>query len=816
MGKTPVNIKRINVSKSSKKRKTLKRGTQTSKHRKISTYYKKKILSLALKMGGLFVVLISIFFLLVYTGAFGPIPSIKELKRIKNPVASEVYSADGQLLGRYYIQNRSNVSFSEISPNVINALIATEDARFYEHKGIDEWALLRVLAKTIILRDQSAGGGSTLSQQIAKNIWHRKDFKSISMPVNKLRESIIAYRLENVYSKEEILTLYLNTVPFGENTFGIETAAERFFSTPPGNLTVPQAACLIGMLKANTAYNPRLYPENSLFRRNVVIGQMVKYGFLTEEEGKEYKKAPLDLKYNYLTHQTGLAPYFRERIRPQLEEWCNNQKGPDGKPYNLYTHGLKIITTIDSRMQQYAENAVKEHMKTVQETFKEHWAGEDPWGKNYGVVERAIQRSNRYKNMKAAGKSEDEIKEAFSTPTSTKLFSWNDEIEKQITPLDSVKHSLQLLHCGFMAMNPSTGAIKAWVGGNDYQWFQYDHITARRQVGSIFKPLVFTAALEDGVESDKYYTNEEITYPEYDDWTPQNADGRYGGYYSMQGALANSVNTVSVQVLQETGIDKVIDLAQKLGINSELPEVPSIALGTAEISLLEMLTAYSVFPTGGYKSTPDMLLRIEDGQGKILKEFEPAKKEKIISDKNAKIMTHMLEAVIDSGTGHSIRDIYHIESDIAGKTGTTQNGADGWFVAFTPSLVSGCWVGAEDPQVHFRTTDYGQGAYLALPVVGKFFNQLSRDATYAEMTNREFTPPGTKTIAMLDIPHYRETLAKVRKFDFGKIFGFGRKEKKEILKKNEDEEQAKQSRKERKKGKRRPIWERIKDALKKE
>ena len=383
------------------------------------------IWGIKLLLFGLFLILI--LFALVYIGTFGQLPDSNTLIKIKEPVASEVYSKDNKLLGRYYTENRSNVNFKEISPNLINALIATEDNRFYEHRGIDEWALLRVVVKTFILIDHSSGGGSTLSQQIVKNIFGRKNYGPLTLPVSKIRESIIAYRLEKLYSKEEILTLYLNTVPFGENTFGIELAAERFFSVRPNKLTVAQAATLVGMLKANNSYNPRTNPERSIQRRNTVISQMAKYKYITADQARKYSSEPLALKYNYLVYNTGPGAYFRELIRPQLEEWCSENTKADGTPYNLYTDGLKIVTTIDFRMQRYAEMAQQEKMKELQSTFEKHWDGKDPWGKSNGIVLRAMKRSERYKKMKEAGKSPSQITDAFKVPVNMKIFSWDGD-----------------------------------------------------------------------------------------------------------------------------------------------------------------------------------------------------------------------------------------------------------------------------------------------------------------------------------------------------------------------------------------------------
>ena len=778
------------------------------------------IWGLKLLLFGLFLLLT--LFALVYIGTFGQLPDSNTLIKIKEPVASEVYSKDNKLLGRYYTENRSNVNFKDISPNMINALIATEDNRFYEHRGIDEWALLRVVVKTFILIDHSSGGGSTLSQQIVKNIFGRKNYGPLTLPVSKIRESIIAYRLERLYSKEEILTLYLNTVPFGENTFGVELAAERFFSVRPNKLTVAQAATLVGMLKANNSYNPRTNPERSIQRRNTVISQMAKYKYITQEQARKYSSEPLGLKYNYLVYNTGPGAYFRELIRPQLEEWCSENTKADGTPYNLYTDGLRIVTTIDFRMQRYAEMAQQEKMKELQSTFEKHWNGKDPWGKNNGIVLRAMKRSERYKKMKEAGRSATEITSVFKTPVNMKIFSWEGDKQVKISPIDSVKYTLKLLHSAFIAMEPSTGDIKVWIGGNDFRHFQFDHMTAPRQVGSTFKPILYASALEHGIPADKYYPNEKNTYSEYQDWSPGNSNDEYGGYYSLEGALTKSVNTVSVQVIMDSGIPEVIALARKMGIKANLPEVPSLALGSADIPLLQLAQAYACLDNLGRTVTPNYLIRIEDENGKLLQKFIPENhEEEVMSPETAKIITHFLESVVNEGTGSEIRSLYKIEGPFAGKTGTTQNFADGWFMGYTPDLVTGCWVGGEEPSVHFRNIGLGRGGYMALPVTGKFFNKLYHDPAFRDYKNHSFPSLDESTLSLLDIPHFKETVNENKKSGFWSIFSgkSGRQEERkagppEKSKKIENQSNEKQDNQKEEEPKSN-IWKKIKEALKK-
>ena len=731
----------------------------------------KRVLIWLLKLGGLGILLLLILFALVYIGTFGQLPDSKTLIKIKEPAATEVYTKDNKLLGRYYTQNRSNVKFKEISPSLIHALIATEDSRFYEHRGIDEWALLRVVVKTFLLIDHSSGGGSTLSQQIVKNIFGRKDYGPLTMPVSKIRESIIAYRLEKLYSKEEILTLYLNTVPFGENTYGIELAAERFFSVRPNKLTVAQSATLVGMLKANNSYNPRMNPERSLQRRNTVISQMAKYKYLTPEQAKKHSSEPLGLKYNYLVYNTGSGAYFREYIRPRLEQWCNEHEKEDGTPYNLYTDGLKITTTIDFRMQRYAEMAQQEKMKELQATFEKHWEGKDPWPKGSSIVLRAMKRSERYRKLKEEGKSLDEITKLFKIPTNMKLFSWDGEKQVKISPLDSVRYTLKLLQSSFVAMEPASGDVKVWIGGNDFKNFQFDHINAPRQVGSTFKPIIYASALEQGVPANKYYANEKTTYSEYQDWSPGNSNNEYGGYYSLEGALSKSINTISVQVILEAGVENAIALANKMGIKADLPAVPSLALGSADIPLLQLLKAYACLDNQGKTVTPNYLIQIEDGNGKILEKFNPEQnEEQAMSPETAKIITHYLEAVVNEGTASELRSLYHLEGAFAGKTGTTQNYADGWFMCYTPDLVTGCWVGGEEPSIHFKNIALGRGGYTALPITGKFFNKLYRDPVFSSRREKPFPSIDEATLALLDVPHFKENIKETKKQGFWSLF----------------------------------------------
>ncbi len=766
-------------------------------NKKVST--SRKILVFTAKIVTILFLLGSLFFIMVFLGVLGPVPSKKQLHVINNPVASEVYSSDGKILGRYYIENRSNVSYEEISPNVINALIATEDARFYEHRGIDEIALLRVLVKSILLQKSSSGGGSTLSQQIAKNLFPRGNYGPLSMPVNKVRESIIAYRLERIYSKEQILALYLNTVPFAENVYGIEVAAERFFSKSPKNLDVDEAAVLIGMLKANNYYNPRTNPERSKSRRDVVIDQMAKYNYISAEQAEKYKEKPLKLKYRVISYNQGPAPYLLEKLRPQLLKWCDNHKNADGENYNLYTDGLKINTTIDYNLQYYAELSVKEYMKNLQKVFDNHWKNRDLFKEDPAIIGSAVAR------LDGANATPEKLKEKVHA----QLFSWDGIENTTITRLDSLKYYLKLLNAGFVAMQPKTGELKAYVGGIDFRYFKFDHATAPRQTGSAFKPLVYLAALENGVAPDQYFVNEYKIYEDYQDWAPRNSHDEYGGYYTMKGALAKSLNTVSVEVLLEAGISNTIDLARNFGITADLPDYPSLALGVASISLEEMVEAYAGIANGGTPVKEHCLVDISDSEGKQLESFDYENEdEPVASPENCRAVIHMMEAVVDNGTGNGIRTVYGLYNDFAGKTGTTQNNSDGWFIGVTPNLVAGCWVGADDPRVHFRTTTYGQGAYMALPIVGKFYSKMYSDPKFTSSKYDTFSEPEPELLAMLDIPEYREVLdIEKRSFNLADIF----RKKSDNGNLSNSDRSADQN----KDNKGVPIWERIKSIFKK-
>ncbi|RAV98747.1 transglycosylase domain-containing protein [Pseudochryseolinea flava] len=671
------------------------------------------------------------------------IPSKKELRNIQNHEATEVYSADSVLLGRFYIQDRTAINFDEISPIVVQALIATEDIRFYEHDGVDYISLGRVIVKSIFMGEESSGGGSTISQQLAKNLYPRKKYWVLSMLINKMKEAITAQRLEDIYDKNQLITLYLNTVPFGDEAFGIQAAAKRFFSTTAKKLTAGEAAVLIGMLKATHTYNPRLFPDRSKTRRNVVLSQMEKAHYIDSVASDSIRATPLTLKYTKLSFHQGLAPYFREFLKTELMQWCKNHKKPDGTTYNVYTDGLKIYTTIDSRLQEYAEIAVERHMKELQKQFIDQLGKDKPWKDNEAILRDAILRTSQYKALAEDGMSEEEIMEELKKPIDMRLFSWNGIRKVKMSPIDSIIHHIQFLNAGFLAIEPQTGAVKAWVGGIDHDFFQYDHVktSTKRQVGSIFKPIVYAMAIENGASPCEYVSAERQTYidDEGEKWTPKNMQNDYQVKYSMRGALAYSVNTIAVKMIQRAGVSNTVELARNMGILSEMPNVPSVALGSSSISLMEMTTAYGCIANEGLTTPTHYITSVKDQYGNSFTDLISDKKPKqVISKETAMLVRRMLQTVVHEGTASRLRWKYGVYNDVAGKTGTTQSNADGWFMAITPNLAVGTWAGADDPRIHFKSTELGQGSNTALPMFGYFMEQVNKDKAFATLSKATF------------------------------------------------------------------------------
>jgi penicillin-binding protein 1A len=685
----------------------------------------------------------------VWTGIFGPIPDEDELRNVDHQLATEVYSADSVLLGKYFLEDRSKIPASEIPEFLKEALISTEDIRFYSHDGVDARSLVRVVIKGILLQRESAGGGSTLTQQLAKNLYPRRSYLLFSLPINKMREVLIARRLEDVYTKDKILALYLNTIPFGDNAFGIKSAAERFYGVRVGELTLDQAAVLVGMLKATYRYNPRLFPERAHQRRNVVLSQMSKYGFITDSTRQVLAEKPIELQYRTVSQNAGLAPYFRTYLKQELQLWCRSHRKPDGTSYSLYTDGLKVYTTIDSRLQRYAEDAMQGQMKKLQRAF----ARQVNEKALRGVAMAKAKQLPLYKQLKDEGYSDDEVMANLKEPGPRSVFSWEGEGEKVISTYDSVVHHVQFLQAGLLAKDPQTGAIRVWVGGIDHRFFQYDHVreSTKRQVGSTFKPIVYAAAMEKGVRPCDYTSARRTSYANLDDWAPQNtATESYDKKYSMEGGLAASVNTVSVKLMEKTGIHNVIDMAGEMGINTRLPAVPSLALGTASISVSEMVGAYGVFANDGSYVPSFSITSITDARGAVLESFTNEDDVvEALSPDNAKMMLYMLKRVVNEGTGSGLRSRYGLRNDMAGKTGTTQANADGWFIGIIPNLVIGCWVGADEPALHFQTSA-GQGAATALPIVAQFLQKVNEDPAFRSLSDARFSTLTPELLAKLD------------------------------------------------------------------
>lgn len=691
-----------------------------------------------------------LFLTLIWFGFFGPIPGHEELSKIQQQEATRILTADGMQIGTYHLQNRTTVTLDEINPTMKDALLAIEDIRFYQHKGIDFRALGRVFVRTILLR-QNAGGGSTITQQLVKNLYPRQFNGEVSIVADKFREMMIARKIESIYSKDEILELYLNTVSFGEDTFGIEMASSRFFSKSPGELTVSESATLAGLLQATTFYNPHRNPERSVLRRNVVIRQMERYDFITSDIAENALNEDLEVSYNRADLSDGLAPYFREHLRSELGQ-VFDRPALDGKKYNLYTDGLIIHTTLNSEMQRAAEQAVAARMQELQSIFDRELQNRPIFGEEDPDVLRAWHRSDHYNYLKNEGLTAKEIEEYLHTPANTLLFTWDGYEEEEITPYNELRYYLSFLNAGFLAMNPASGEVLAWVGGIDHRHFKFDQVTARRQPGSAFKPILYAAALENGRAPCDYQRNYLATYAAYDDWTPQNNQKEYGGRYSLQAALAQSINTVAVHLAVETGIPAIQKTAFDMGIRSHIPESPSIALGTANVSLLEMTTAYTSFLNKGKPAEPVFVTHITNADGDVIYDFGKAQvpnlislmapshlsqmqvKNNGISSQSSAAMVHMLQKAVDEGTGNPLRSQFGIDYPLGGKTGTTQNFTDGWFVGFTPDIVFGARVGGWNNRVRFKEYQ-AYGSQTALPIAGHFLQNLSAEVTQYSQHN---------------------------------------------------------------------------------
>jgi penicillin-binding protein 1A len=714
-------------------------------------------------------------FVMASWGLFGELPTFEILENPKTNLATEIISSDGETLGKFYLDdNRTPVNYKELPEHLVEALVATEDERYYDHSGIDARGTLRA-----VLFLGQKGGASTITQQLAKLLFtDKKSTNIVGRVVQKIKEWIIATRLERQYTKEEIIAMYLNIYDFGYYADGIRSAARIYFGKEPSELTVEESAMLVGMLKNSSLFNPIRREEKVRQRRNVVLMQMEKNDFLTEVEKDSLQKLPLGIDFNPESHREGIATYFRMYLQQDfLRKWIKNNPKEDGGSYNIYLDGLKIYTTIDSRMQRYAEEAVKEHMQRLQaEFFKQNSRQRNPTAPFLNVTpdeiksiySRAIRQTDRWRVMKTKGMREDKILTSFNIKRKMKIFSWKGEIDTVMTPLDSINYYKHYLRTGMMSMEPQTGHVKAWVGGIDYRHFQYDQVyQGARQAGSTFKPFVYATAIDQLHLSpcdslpDVYNCIEANKYGNMEPWCPKNSDGKYTGEMrTLKNALANSVNTVTAKLMDNVGPQPVANLARRLGITADIPEVPSIALGTPDITVYEMVGAYGTFANQGVYVKPVMITRIEDKTGKVLYEYVPETRD-VLSPEVAYATVNLMEGVTESGSGARLRHAwakdqtlykevmtgypYNLTNPIAGKTGTTQNQSDGWFMGMVPNLVTGVWVGGEDRATHFRTTAYGQGATMALPIWALFMKKCYKDKEL-NVSKGEFEVPEDMTI----------------------------------------------------------------------
>ena len=740
--------------------------------------FKKKFATWFWSIVGAGLVAIVLVFWMITKGWLGYLPPLDELQNPKNKFATEIISSDMQLLGRYYRnENRVGVAYTDISPNMINALIATEDVRFYDHTGVD----LKSLFRAVIMLGK-AGGGSTITQQLAKQLWSPRANNIFERALQKPIEWVIATKLERLYSKEEILTMYLNQFDFLYNAVGIKSAAQVYFSTTPDALKMEEAAMLVGMCKNPSLYNPRRRPENALNRRNTVLNQMEKYDYITQEVCDSLKALPVELKYQSVDHKQGLAPYFREYLRQVLtakepkksnySEWnqlqyeidkrqweenplygfCNKNHKPDGTPYDLYQDGLRIYTTIDSRMQQYAEEAVSEHMQALQKTFFREKRNKSyaPFSQDLtpedvdAIMTRSMRQTDRYRALKKQGLNDSDIKQVFNTPVAMRVFSYNGLIDTTMTPLDSIRWNKHFLRCGFMSMESHSGAVKAYVGGPNFTHFQYDMVTTgRRQVGSTIKPYLFTLAMDEGMWPCDSTVNDSITLIDGNGvaWTPRDEHVKnQGEMVTLNWGLEKSSNWITAYLMSLFTPEQLVRLMRSFGIEGQLDPVVSLCLGPCEVSVKEMVDAYTTFPNKGIRVEPLYVTRIEDNNGNVLATFMP-KTYEIISETTSYKMIYMLRNVMDHGTGVRARFRYGLKVPMGGKTGTSQNHSDGWFVGFTPSLVSGVWVGGEDRSIHFDNMSAGQGANMALPIWAMYMQKVYADEELGYSVEEQFDVP---------------------------------------------------------------------------
>lgn len=716
-----------------------------------------------------------------FLNLYGGLPSYQSLENPNTDLSSQLISADGVVLGRYFRFNRTPVPYDSLSPQLIETLIATEDIRFWDHSGVDPIALGRAgfgVFKNVATLGavKTAGGGSTITQQLAKNLFKTRtremngllsDVPKLNMLIIKVKEWIVAYELERNYTKQEILAMYLNTVDFGSNAYGIKAASKTFFGKEPKDLDYEEAAVLVGLQKAVTYYNPFFNPNNSLARRNVVLGQLYKYDFINRIQYDSLVSKPIMLNYEVENQNTGLAPYFRSVIADYLRKWG------DANGYDIYADGLKIFTTIDSRMQEMAERAMSAHMATLQKNFDDHWRGRNPWIDNNGreipnFIETAARRTDRYRALvKQYGAGNDSIDVVMNTPVRMRIFTWQGELDTLMSPMDSIRHFKRFLQGGFMAMKPQNGHIKAWVGGINHKYFKYDHVRlGKRQPGSTFKPFVYATAIENGYSPCFEVEDAPVTFElpgqNPPTWTPPNSDNKYSWEkMTIRKAMAKSINSITAYMMKQVGPENVVATAKRLGIESNLEAVPSLALGVNDVSLFELVGAYSTFVNGGVYTEPIFITRIEDKNGNLIQEFVPRTRE-AMSEEHAYIMLHMLKGATEEsgGTGQGIPRELRIDNEIGAKTGTTNNASDGWFMGVTKDLVAGSWVGGDEPVIRHRNWLMGQGARTAMPIWVKFFEQVYQNPLLG-VEKGYFQPPVQRLSIEIDCDKYKRNNTRI-------------------------------------------------------
>ncbi len=739
-------------------------------------------------------------FLVLLVWMFADIPSFAELENPDNKLATQIIAEDGEILTTFHIENRTYVSYDELSENLVHAAVATEDVRFYRHSGIDFIGLGRVLFKTILLSNSSQGGGSTITQQLAKTLYPRAEMEKkipgiyhIKMVWTKLKEWITAVKLERDYTKDEIMTMYLNSIFFGSGAYGVRAASETFFGKHPSELTIEESAMLVGMVNKPTRYNPALNPDKALVRRNFVIGQMEKAGYFDDQAKAagvkttafrdSIRQIPIELNYQVQDHNSGHAPYFRDMVRrvmsakkpkrssysvpedytadslswatDDLYGWLEKNKKADGTPYDLDRDGLRIYTTINYKMQKYAEEAVQERMRDLQADFRKDLRHKTnkPFSNDIDaptrdrLMQQARKWSDRYRVLKKKGLNDSQIFKTFSEPVNMRVFAYNKKgyIDTTMTPDDSIRYYKSILRTAFVAMEPGTGHVKAYVGGPNYRYFKYDNVRqGKRQVGSTIKPFLYTLAMQEGLTPCTKVTNVPVTFltPGGETWTPRSTDKEewIGKTVTLKWGLTNSSNNISAFLMKQYGPEAMADMMRRMGIQSHVDEVPSLCVGPADLTLWEMVAAYNTFPSRGVYVTPLFVTRIEDRQGNVLSEFTNRKRE-AIAESTAYLMVNLMEGVVQGGTASRLRYRYNLTGEIAGKTGTTNDNSDGWFIGYTPTLVAGVWTGAEDRQVHFQSITYGQGAHMSLPTWGIFMKKVLADGTLGISADDRFVAP---------------------------------------------------------------------------